>query len=187
MSNTLSRRLRNSKMAALPPGMLARSWTVMRRTDVLVRVGLCVLAALAMWGVTRSWAPAFSYRTGYIPSREIIARVDFVEQDLAETEKRREQAKAQAEFVYEHDPRPLEELRQELKNKVPQLASAESYDKLDPALWHEFSPPGEGKTPESEKKKFDGLKGYFMVAGMDSGQFDEAIKRAFTPLERSGL
>lgn len=173
-------------MAALPPGMLARSWIVMRRTDVLVRVALCVLAALAMWGVTRSWAPSFSYRTGYIPTREIIARVDFVEQDLAETEKRREQAKASAEFVYEHDPRPLEELRQELKNKVPQLISVESYDKLEPKLWHEFSPPAEGNTPATEQQKFEALKGYFKVA-MDSGRFDEAIKSAFEPFESSGL
>jgi putative nucleotidyltransferase with HDIG domain len=187
MSNTLSRRLRNSKVAALPPGMFARSWIVLRRTDVLIRVGLCILAALTMWGVTGAWGPAFSYRTGFIPNRDIIARVDFVEQDQAETEKRREQAKAQAEFVYEHDPRPLEELRQELKNKVPQLVSAESYEKLDPALWHEFSPPGEGKTPEGEKKKFDALKGYLGTEKMDSAMFDEAIKKAFAPLERNGV
>ncbi len=187
MSNTHSRRLRNSKVATLPPGMFARSWVVLRRADVLIRVGLCVLAALAMWGVTGSWGPAFSYRTGFIPNREIIARVTFVEQDQAATEKAREQAKAQAEFVYEHDPRPLEELRQELKNKVPQLLSVESYDKVDMTLWNEFSPPGEGKTPETEKQKFDSLKSYFMPGGMDSGKFDEALKQAFGPFEKSGL
>jgi putative nucleotidyltransferase with HDIG domain len=195
MSNTtVTRRVRNSKVAALPPGMFARAWLVLRRTDVLIRVGMCILASLAMWGVTRAWAPAFSYRTGYIPSRDIIARVDFEEEDPTETEKRREQAKAQAEFVYEHDPRPLEELRQELTNKVSQLASVESFDKVDPALWREFSPPppedkpdeAERKTPETEKRKFDALKAYFM-GGMDSAKFDEAIKRAFASLERSGL
>lgn len=187
MSNTtLSRRLRNSKMAALPPGMFARAWSLIRRTDVLIRVMLCVLAALAMWGVTQSWAPSFSYRTGYIPNREIIARVTFEERDLAETAKQQEQARAQAEYVYENDPRPLEELRQELKNKVSQLASVESYDKLDQALWREFSPPSETKTPETEQKRFEALKAYF-AAGMDSGRFDEAIKKAFAPLERNGL
>lgn len=172
----------------MPPGMFARSLSVLRRTDVLVRVGLCILASLAMWGVTRSWAPAFSFRTGYVPTRDIIARVDFTEQDLVETEKRREQARAQAEWVYEHNPRPLEELRQELKNKVSQLASVESYDKVDPGLWHEFSPATEGKTPETEKRKFDDIKAYFAEGGgMDSGKFDEAIKRAFTQIERNGL
>lgn len=194
MSNTLTRRVRNAKVAALPPGMFTRAWLLVRRTDVLIRVAMCLLAALAMWGVTGAWAPAFSYRTGYIPSRDIIARVDFQEEDPTETEKLREQAKAQAEFVYENNPRPLEELRQELKNKVSQLASVESYEKVDPALWNEFWPvPTEGKTPESEvrtpeaeKRKFDALKMYFM-AGMDSGRFDEAIKRAFAPLERSGV
>ena len=187
MSNTtISRRLRNSKVATLPPGMFARAWTVVRRTDVLLRVGLLVLAALAMWGITRSWAPSFAYRTGYIPNRDIIARVKFSEKDPAETEKRREQAKAQAEFVYEHDPRPLEELRLELKNKVAQLATVESFEKVDPALWHEFSPPSAGKSPEVDKKNFEALKTYFMV-GMDSGRFDEAIKRAFADLEKNGL
>ncbi|QDU30021.1 HD domain protein [Anatilimnocola aggregata] len=166
--------------------MVARGLSVLRRTDVLIRLGLCVLAALVMWGVTGSWAPSFSYRTGFIPNRDIIARVDFSEEDPVETAKRKDQARSQAEFVYEQDARPLEELRQELKNKVSQLASVESYDKVEPKLWEEFSPAGEGKTPETEKRKFDALKGFFMV-GMDSGRFDEAIKRAFVPLERSGV
>jgi putative nucleotidyltransferase with HDIG domain len=178
--------MRASRVGTVPPGMVARSLSVLRRTDVLIRLTLCALAAVAMWGITRGWAPSFAYRTGYIPNREIIARVSFTEIDQDETDKRREQARAQAEFVYEQDARPLEELRQELKNKVSQLASVESYDKVEPSLWQEFSPAGEGKTPETEKRKFDSLKGYFM-AGMDSGRFDEAVKRAFAPLERSGV
>lgn len=188
MSNTLTRRIRNAKVAALPPGMFARGWLLVRRTDVLIRVGMCLLAALAMWGVTGAWAPAFSYRTGYIPSRDIIARVDFKEEDPTETEKRREQAKAQAAFVYEHDPNPLEELRAELKHKVSQLASVESYDKVEPKLWKEFLPASaEGLTPEVEKRKFDALKLFFMSSSMESGRFDEAIKKAFAPLELSGV
>ena len=173
-------------MAALPPGMFARSWSLLRRADVLLRVALCVLAALAMWGVTQAWAPSFSYRTGYIPSREIVARVTFEEQDIAETAKQREQAKAGAEYVYEHDPRPLEELRQELKNKVSELSSIESYDKVKQQLWQEFSPPAETKTPESEQKRFESLRAFFS-GGMDSGRFDDAVKKAFDPLERNGL
>ena len=50
---------------------------MLRQRDVLARLLLCLLAVLAIWLITRSWAPAFSYRSGYIPSHEITARTSF--------------------------------------------------------------------------------------------------------------
>ena len=44
-------------------------------------------------------------------------------------------------------------------------------------LWREFSPPDAQRPMDEEKRRFDALKTYF-TAGMDSGRFDEAIKRA---------
>jgi putative nucleotidyltransferase with HDIG domain len=49
----------------------------MRQRDALLRMGLCLIAAVAIWGLTRAWSPPFPYRSGYVADREIIARVLF--------------------------------------------------------------------------------------------------------------
>ena len=93
-----------------------------------------------MWTVTKGWVPTFPYRSGYIPPREIIARVGFTVDNPLETEKLREKARKEAEAVYRNDLRPLEEKRQEMANKVAKLILAESFDKVDKAIWAEFVP-----------------------------------------------
>ena len=49
----------------------------MRQRDALLRIGICLLAAIAIWGVTRAWEPPFPFRSGYVPQRDIAARVEF--------------------------------------------------------------------------------------------------------------
>ena len=61
----------------LPPGQFARTLENIRRGDVLLRVGLCTLAALVLWLISTGWAPPFGFRRGYIPHRPIITRVKF--------------------------------------------------------------------------------------------------------------
>ena len=64
-----SKRTRSERVATLklPPGLIARGFETVRRSDVLLRVGLCLLTALAVWGITGGWVPPFSYRAGDIP------------------------------------------------------------------------------------------------------------------------
>lgn len=166
------------------PGAIARVLAALRRPEVLVRMFLAFLAGVAMWTVTNGWAPTFSYRSGYIPPREIIARVAFTVANPLETEKLREKARKEAEAVYRNDLRPLEEKRQEMANKVAKLVLAESFDKADKKLWAEFVPLNEPE--ESSRRKFDALKAYF-TAGMSNDRFDEAVKAALGVFEKNGL
>jgi putative nucleotidyltransferase with HDIG domain len=73
------KRKRSERVAALelPPGIWRRAWADLRRHDVLLRIGLCVLAAVALAIVVRAWLPPFPYRLGDVPSRELAARVPF--------------------------------------------------------------------------------------------------------------
>src|SRR4051812_4449095 len=192
MSFASSRRHRASRTNTLhlPPNLFARSVETARRPDVLLRVAAFIFAVLILWAVTGAGTPPFSYRRGDVPQRKIIARVDFQREDLAETDKRKEEAKRTAPAVYENDTRLLEEKRQELTNKVGQLVQAESFDAVlaKPELktiWLELSPPLM-RSEEEERQQYDALRTYF-TAGMDSNRFDEAIKRAFAPLEKNGL
>ncbi|HJT35219.1 MAG TPA: HDIG domain-containing protein [Pirellulales bacterium] len=82
------------------PGRLARLWSGLRRSDVLLRSGLALAAVLAAWAVTQAWWPPFPYHVGFVPQRNITARVNFDVADpralATETEKRLHYEKGEA-------------------------------------------------------------------------------------------
>src|SRR5438105_12577648 len=96
------KRTRSERVAALelPPGMLDRAWQYLRRGDVLLRLGLCVLTILALWAVTAAWRPPLAYRTGYVPPRNISAKVAF---QKSSTDEARERALRDLLYFYEQD------------------------------------------------------------------------------------
>ncbi|HUT90135.1 MAG TPA: HDIG domain-containing protein [Thermoguttaceae bacterium] len=73
------KRTRSQRVAALelPPGVWKRLGASLRRNDVLLRIGLCVAAALVLCVVIRGWHPPFVYRKDYTPSQDLVARVPF--------------------------------------------------------------------------------------------------------------
>jgi cyclic-di-AMP phosphodiesterase PgpH len=75
----------------LAPGWLARAFQSLRRGDVLLRFALALLAVTAIWAVSLGWLPSFPYHAGYVPQRNITARVKFQVEDpraiATETEK----------------------------------------------------------------------------------------------------
>jgi putative nucleotidyltransferase with HDIG domain len=188
MSYASPRRHRASRSSGLnlPPNYFAQQLKALRRPAVLLRLAAFVVACCLMWLITNAGVPLPSFRTGDVPPRKIVARVDFQLEDLAETEKKREQARRTVEAVYENNVRLLEEVRQELTNKVGQIVQAESFDKVNQKLWSEFSPPAMSRSEQEEKQRFDALRTYF-TAGMDRDRFDGAVKRAISTLEKNGL
>jgi membrane-associated HD superfamily phosphohydrolase len=151
-----------------------------------VRLGVWFAACLVLWAVTGAGDPPFAFRTGDVPARKIVARVTFELPNDAETDKRRDEARRTAESVYVNNVRLLEEVRQGLTNKVSQLVQAMDFEKVDQKLWAEFSPPDPQRPADEDKRRFDAIKAYF-TAGMDSGRYDEAVKRALEPIQRSGV
>ena len=71
------KRTRSERVAALelPPGTWRRLWANLRRHDVLLRLGVCLLTALALCAVVRGWNPPFPYRAGDVLDRDVVARV----------------------------------------------------------------------------------------------------------------
>jgi len=187
-SSFLPRRTRTSRTAGLnlPPNSLARAWDSVRRPEVLVRVGLFLLAVFLLWLITGMGVPPFAFRAGDVPRRKIIARATFQVKDEAETQKRIQEARRTAETVYENHPALLAEVRQRLTLKVSELVQSESFDKLDMNLWREFSPLQPSRPELEEKQRFEALRTYF-TAGMDANRFGEAVKKALAPMETIGL
>lgn len=78
-SNVSRKRLRSSSTSTFPisPSLTTRLWSQLRRKEVVVRLGLCLAAVTAVWAATQAWWPPFPYHVGYVPSRNITARVGF--------------------------------------------------------------------------------------------------------------
>jgi membrane-associated HD superfamily phosphohydrolase len=159
MSYSSPRRHRSSRASSLnlPPNFFARAHETVRRPDVLFRVAAFILATLILWLVTGAGTPPFAFRRGDVPKRKIIGRVDFQRVNEPETEKRRQEARVTAEAVYENNPRLLEEIRQQLTNKVASLVQAETFDAVQAdeklkAVWLELSPPAMNRPDAGDSK-----------------------------------
>jgi len=189
MSTGTSKRHRSSLV--LPPGQIARTVAYLRRTDVLTRLGLCLLAALLMWIVTSGWAPPFAFRTGDLPPRDIVARTEFSLEDPAATDVLKDEIRESVVNIYSHDVQHILDVQKELKDRVFQIIRAESYEKLDKELWRKFSPSvgqpdTEGDEAKSDLTKFERFKKAF-EADPDLQTFEQIVKRAFTDFEEHGL
>src|SRR5947209_9418690 len=130
MANGGRKRTRSQRVASieLPPNRWERSLDYLRHGSVLLRIGLSLVAAVMMWALISGWAPPFPYRTGFIPSRDIVARVDF-KRALPEKQKNlQENAKKEIKYIYSQDPTQLANLRGGLRNKLVAIRDAASVD-----------------------------------------------------------
>ncbi len=191
MPTSGQKRTRSERVAslALPPGQWERAWSSLSRRDVLGRIALALLMALAMVVVIRAWDPPFAYRTGYVPPRNIVARAAFTQDDRDATNAARQIARNQAPFVYVHDPEPLIQVRASLRNAVVELTSAATLEDMDPQVWAQFQPaPDEGGSPpdKAEQEAFQRFRAEF-IGREKLARFDRALVAAFAPFEQRGL
>jgi len=192
MSSGSPKRTRSERVASLqlPPNAFAQACRTMQRGDVLLRVLCCFLAAAAMLVITKGWRPPFPYRSGDTPPRNIVARVAFQTPNPPGTSEAQEKARRAVQCVYEHDPRPLIELRQALKDRVFQVLRAESYEALAPELWDEFQPAEAPGADEASVAERAAAFAAFREAVADDPELtalDAALGQALAEFERDGL
>ena len=185
------KRTRTQRVAALgiAPGRLERALDSLGRRDVLLRIGLALLAALAMCVAIRGWNPPFAYRENFTPLRDIDVRYAFEIVDPVATEVARRRARQQAKNVFVNDPEPLVQLRASLRNTLLEIA-AHNYSELEQPVWQKFAlPPAKDQKPadaEQSKKEFDAFRKE--VSGEKQlALVDAAVAQAFAPYEKSGL
>jgi hypothetical protein len=110
------------------------------RPEVLVRLGLCLAAALVLVVLLRGWAEPFGYRVGSVPVHGAVSRGAFDRPDPDATRLARERAAAKVRVVYAQDKAPIVRLRDGLKNRAAEIAAAETLAAVPREAWIELAP-----------------------------------------------
>ncbi len=183
-------RTRSDRVAALelPPGLWERVWAVICTRDILARVGLILLASVAMCVVIEGWNPPFQYRTGYTPPHNIVARAPFTSPNPEATTEARLRARSQVPYVYEQDSAPLVQLRARLRNTILEITSAATLEDVNPQIWKDFQLPADEaqnneKTPEQQFQEFRSA-----FAGTKKIEhLEQVLAEVLGPYEQCGL
>jgi putative nucleotidyltransferase with HDIG domain len=151
---------------------------------------MCAAAALFLWAFTQSWDPPFRHREGEIPKRNIVARVDFQVPDQAGTQEARQRARKLAIGIYDQDPKPIEQLRAQLRSEIGKLLAAQTLDEVEPSVWASFQPPAAPATPDptpaERQAQFDRLRE--AISGENAlDKLSETLAEAMGPLEQWGI
>lgn len=192
MSNGTQTRTRQQRVASveLPPGFFGTLVGQLRRGSVLLRLALCALTAIILLVVTQGWDPPFVYREGQLPARDIVASVEFEQEDAEATEEARDRARRLAMAVYAQDAEPLIQLRAQLTSELSKLLSAEKLEEVEQDAWQAFEPqlaPGTpDPTPEERQAQFARFREAFAEENALE-VFNEKLAEVMAPFEERGL
>ena len=150
------RRIDRVTSVELPPGVLGTLVGHLRRGHVLVRLAMCAITALLLWGDHARLGAALPYHLGDVPRRDVWPARNSSAEDPEATRRARKQARSLAIATYDQDPPPLEQLRAKLENEVTELVAAKISKVRQ--VWDEFRLPlAEGTpepTPEEREQQF---------------------------------
>jgi len=174
----------------LPPNRLERALMIVQRGDVLLRLALCAVAAIAIWAISGGWAPPFTFREGYQPVRDVTARTAFALPDPEQTDRARDKAFEQEPYVYRQDPKELDLRKADLELLLKEIQSTEEITELKPDVWRQFMtpPPGPDDTIDLEKQADDyrQFRTALIALGGDE-KAKAAVERVFAPLRTRGI
>jgi hypothetical protein len=134
------RRIKRGSSVELPHGFWGTLFENVSRSDVLLRLAICFGAGLMLLMLMHGWTEPFPFHAGMVPPRGIVARVPFEKPDAERTRTAQERAAAQVRVVYSQDKAPIDRLRDGLKNRIAEIAAAESVTSSSRAAWLEFAP-----------------------------------------------
>ena len=134
------RRIKRGSSVEVPHGFWGTLFETVSRSEVLLRLALCLGAALLLLMVMHGWSEPFPFRAGMVSPRGVVARVPFEKPDAERTRTAQERAAAQVRVVYSQDKAPIVRLRDGLKNRLAEIAAADAVTASSRAAWLEFAP-----------------------------------------------
>ena len=105
MASSTTKRTRSERVASLQlePSSLSRWMRQVLTGKSLVQSLLALCAAGLIVVILQGWRPAFAYREGQIPERDIVARVAFDMIDAGQTEMLRKQKRREVLCFYQNN------------------------------------------------------------------------------------
>ena len=187
MANGGQRRTRSERVAALelPPGRWERVWLALCHRDVLARLGLAFVAAVAVCAIIQAWDPPLRWRTGKVPTRYVTSRVEFQKEDHEATVQAQQKRRDETLAVFAQDVKPLEQLRALLGTTITDLTKAETLNDATRKLWNEFQPPlAEGAAPPKPADHLAAFQEFRKaLAGKENlDRLNDTVAKAFAPL-----
>ncbi len=134
------RRLKRGGGVEAPTGFWGRLIDQLVRSETIFRLSMCLLAGLVILVVMQGWRPPLSARPGMVAAHGIVSRVPFEMPDPERTRAAQERAKSLVRVVYAQDKAPIVRVRDGLKNRAAQIASAATLTTQSHAAWKEFAP-----------------------------------------------
>lgn len=196
MSTGKFKRSRSERVASvtLPQTGIQRAYKWAQRGDVLLRIGWCALIALLAWAATFSWAPPFAFRSGFVPDREVLAKVDFGVKDEEKTRLRNEQVRSQTICTYDLDRRQFLELKEEIRGRLFSIQRAENFAAVDPTIWRIFFPISADGAPAAapldDETRFAAIARLLKEdkeEGKELSRTTQSIERTLEKFEQDGL
>jgi putative nucleotidyltransferase with HDIG domain len=191
--------VRSTRVTALelPPGRLEQTLDTLKHGNVLLRLGLCVAVAVVMWAVTLGWAPPFSYREGFVPNRDVTARLPFKQADPLATQEAKRRAASREPVVYKQDAKGLQLLRAGLQHALAEIAAANSLSDLNPEVRRQFFGPGgvlavaappDAPAPDNDRQEeeFQAFRGT-LGGAMGLTAIDQGLATALARFEQYGV
>ncbi|OYP28920.1 HD family phosphohydrolase [Rhodopirellula sp. MGV] len=133
MNGQSKTRTRQERIESLgiPKPRFVQWWIDSDKADWAVRAAIGLFAAAALLIICRTWEPRFAFRSGLIPTRDVIAKVDFEVENEIETHARRLQQILGVPVFYRNNPAPLQQLGARLNNRLFVVLEAPSIDEMN--------------------------------------------------------
>ncbi|KAA5541391.1 HDIG domain-containing protein [Roseiconus nitratireducens] len=197
MNSQNKTRTRQQRIESLgiPKPKFVQWWQDSDKADWAARIAIGVLAATALLVICKAWEPRFAYRSGTIPMRDVIARVNFEVENKMQTEAMRLQKVREVPVFYRNRTAPLEQLRARLKNRLFVIQASRSMQEMsdeERKAFAEFSslepitPESAGEDRASPADRFKAIKA---VLGGDPEleKVDTAFRTLRTTEFKNGL
>ena len=157
----------------------------------LLQVALALVAAALIVIILQGWRPAFAYREGQIPPRDLVARVAFDMVDSGQTELLRKQKRREVLCFYENRSQPISQLSSTIKNKFSSLLGDTPYSELSTEQQRtlaEFMPTGIGDDELTPAEALQRLRAVLDErTKLEGGKFDQALKSVLDPIAETGV
>jgi hypothetical protein len=154
------------------------------------RVGIAVLAAVALLVACQCWKPPFVYRVGQIPPRDLMAHATFPFYDAGETELQQRQQRREVLVFYGNRTQPLTQCRQALRDRLFLIGGVSSLDSMNADVrraWAEFYTGDENDEQQAAVTvEFAAMRSLLSV-DPKLELTESAIQTVFLPYYESGL